>query len=329
MKAAYYEEFADDKSNIKVTDVPKPVPKADQALIKVEAASINPVDTYVIKGNLKDWWGSPLPCIVGYDFAGTIEAIGDGSTTDLKVGDEVFGVNWGPENHMTEPVASTFAEYVALPIEKLSKKASNVPTDVAGSIGLVGTTAYQGVGFNGVHDGGTGKILILGGAGAVGSLAIQIAKQAGWWVATTCSPRTKPYVESFGAADLIIDYTKEKWDDHPDLQGIDGVFDAIGEEDGLERAKKIVKPDGCFSTCVTHSIGTDTKKNSDTMKFAAAYVFHHDKDAQDKLMDMLSTDKLKLVVENTFPLTQQGVMDIIDAMNSRKNMGKNTLVMSK
>eukprot|EP00562_Extubocellulus_spinifer_P031441 CAMPEP_0178710332 /NCGR_PEP_ID=MMETSP0699-20121125/17724_1 /TAXON_ID=265572 /ORGANISM="Extubocellulus spinifer, Strain CCMP396" /LENGTH=306 /DNA_ID=CAMNT_0020358873 /DNA_START=122 /DNA_END=1042 /DNA_ORIENTATION=+ len=303
MKAAYYEEFADDKSNIKVTDVPKPVPKADQALIKVEAASINPVDTYVIKGNLKDWWGSPLPCIVGYDFAGTIEAIGDGSTTDLKVGDEVFGVNWGPENHMTEPVASTFAEYVALPIEKLSKKASNVPTDVAGSIGLVGT--------------------------AVGSLAIQIAKQAGWWVATTCSPRTKPYVESFGAADLIIDYTKEKWDDHPDLQGIDGVFDAIGEEDGLERAKKIVKPDGCFSTCVTHSIGTDTKKNSDTMKFAAAYVFHHDKDAQDKLMDMLSTDKLKLVVENTFPLTQQGVMDIIDAMNSRKNMGKNTLVMSK
>merc|ERR1712146_777664 len=150
------------------------------------------------------------------------------------------------------------------------------------------------------------KVLILGGAGAVGTVACQLAKLRGAWVATTCSPRTKDYVIAKSNPDLIVDYTSQKWDeDVPQLKGIDAVFEAVAD-DGFARAKKIVTEGGSFAAIATLMPGLirrHTNQRFSGRRLCASRMVKE----QDELAALLADKKLTLDVEETFPFTSEGV----------------------
>ena len=139
----------------------------------------------------------------------------------------------------------------------LSKKPKEISHEQAAAIALVGTTAYQAL-FNCLNVKEGDKILILGGPTSVGSLAIQLAKNAGAWVATTSSERNVNHVKSL-KPDLIIDYRKEDWSNHPSINGIDAVFDAVGETGAFGKCSgddsKVIKMGGRFVSIANFDAG--------------------------------------------------------------------------
>ena len=177
MKAAIYDSISTDFSTLRVEDVAIPSVKEGQVLVSVKVASINPIDHYVHAGFMASaGWPTPFPFIPGYDFAGTVEALGEG-VSDFKKGDRVYAVNWGKNQHFEEgqPCGGAFAEYCIISSSKLSLIPESVSFDDAAAIALVGTTAYESLMECGKISNDS-RILILGGSSAVGTTAIQIAK---------------------------------------------------------------------------------------------------------------------------------------------------------
>eukprot|EP01034_Spumella_vulgaris_P046494 gene46494-57973_t len=203
MQAIQYSQFSKDgePSPIKLVTVSKPVlSQPGSALIRVHAASINPIDVYVLKGIVLAMlgWPCPLPFTPGMDFSGVIEIVSD-DVTDFHIGDEVFGCHGGVNSHTDEfgSVASTFAEYAIIPSNQFIHKPANLSHVQAASLPMVGMTSIGPL--NLAEIGPNSKVLVLGGSTAVGTLAIQLAKLKGAWVATTASTRAIEYVSQFGA----------------------------------------------------------------------------------------------------------------------------------
>eukprot|EP01134_Creolimax_fragrantissima_P001588 CFRG1588T1 len=248
-KAAVLEEVGG-PSNVKVIDVDvKPVGPG-QVIVKSEYAAINPVDALVMGGHLKSHgWDLPLPFVIGYDISGTVVAVGEG-VTNVAVGDRVFCVNTGQQGHNVEggPIANTFKEYATIKATNLSKIPDGVPADKACAMCLTGTTAYEAVINMNVKKGD--RVLILGGSSAVGQLAIQFAKAAGAWVATTASARTRDFVQKIANPDLIIDYREgEKWHDRADLKNIDAVFASVSDRDIQDKMARMIA-DGSLNVVI-------------------------------------------------------------------------------
>ncbi|XP_010251269.1 PREDICTED: 2-methylene-furan-3-one reductase-like isoform X2 [Nelumbo nucifera] len=195
--------------------------KEDQVLIKVVAAALNPVDGKRRQGKFKAT-DSPLPTVPGYDVAGIVVKAGS-QVQSLKEGDEVYGnIN---EKALENPKQfGSFAEYTAVEEKLLAPKPKNLDFAQAASLPLAVETAYEGLERSGFSAGKS--ILVLGGAGGVGTLVIQLAKQVfgASKVAATSSTGKLELLKSLGA-DLAIDYTKENFEDLPEK--FDVVFDAV------------------------------------------------------------------------------------------------------
>ncbi|MED3892949.1 NADP-dependent oxidoreductase [Peribacillus frigoritolerans] len=196
-------------------DFPMPKINNDEVLVEIYAASINPLDTKIRKGELKLLLKYKMPLILGNDFSGKIVEVGT-SVTKFKVGDEVYG----------RPRANkmgTFTEYLSVNQEDIALKPKNLSFEEAASIPLVGLTSYQAL-----HDilriEKGHKILIHAGSGGVGTFAIQLAKHMGAFVATTASDGTD-LVKSLGA-DEVINYKKEKFEHS--IRDYNAVLDTIG-----------------------------------------------------------------------------------------------------
>lgn len=186
---------------ITVELIGKPVPKDDQLLVRVHAASINPADWHLVRGEpyimrLDTGFGTPKNSRIGIDFAGTVEAIGS-KVTRFKPGDEVFGGANG-----------ALAEYIVIKEDgNLARKPANISFEEAAAVNVGALTAIQAL----RDGGGVGpgqKVLINGSSGGVGTYAVQIAKWLGAEVTAVCSTRNVELVRSLGA-DRVIDYTKE------------------------------------------------------------------------------------------------------------------------
>jgi len=294
--------------------------------VKVHVAAINPVD-YKIKGGFDDW-GVPLPFTPGYDFSGVVEDVHP-DDQEFKVGDEVFGCQWGDGDHgapltvggVTVPVGSCFAEYVLVRKSCASKKPAALSHKVAAAgATLASLTAYQGLDRATVKSGS--RILILGGSGAVGQMAIQLAKSRGAWVATTCSTRSVPFVSQF-APDRIIDYAKENWWELQDLN-VDAVFDTVGCDGLVAKAKAILPADGALVSIATFDFGFDPNGHP-PLRHAAAFVLANSTKMQDDIASLLVDGRIKVVVDSEFPFSQQGVTDIFAKIISGKSLGKNIL----
>src|SRR5437660_3400672 len=198
MKAIVYHEYGS-PDVLKCEEVEKPVPKDGQVLIKVRAASVNPLDWRLMKGKpsiLRIFFGLRKPRLgrPGVDVAGEVQSVGS-NVTQFKPGDEVFGACRG-----------AFAEYACTAESKLVMKPGNVTFEQAASANVAGLTALQGLRDKGKIQPGS-KILVNGAAGGVGTFAVQIAKSFGADVTGVCSTRNLDMVRSIGA-DEVIDYNR-------------------------------------------------------------------------------------------------------------------------
>jgi len=217
---------------LKLEEVAKPTPAHNELLIKVRAASINPLDWHRMRGTpylvrVRIGMGRPKLPRLGVDFSGTVEAIG----TDVKlfkVGDEIFGTADG-----------TLAEYVTSTEVGLAMKPTNMTSQQAASVPVAGLTALQGLRDAG-HIRAGWKVLINGASGGVGTFAVQIAKSFGAEVTAVCSTSNTQMVRSIGA-DHVIDYTAE--DFTKGAQRYDLIFDAAGSHPVLD-LRRVLTPHG-------------------------------------------------------------------------------------
>ncbi|WP_430599604.1 NADP-dependent oxidoreductase [Enterococcus sp. DIV0179] len=229
MKAAVIDTYKQPTPKIK--EVPIPDIRSNDVLVKIVAASINPIDIKTKDGGLKMLLSYDMPIIMGSDFAGIITAVGE-KVTNYSIGDAVYG-------RVQKNRIGTFAEYIAVDQGAIALKPKNINFEGAASIPLVGLTSYQAL-----HDimqiQPGQKVMIQGGSGGIGTIAIQLAKYLGAYVATTTSANNFDLVKSLGA-DYPINYQTTNFAEV--LQDYDYVFDTRGGAT-LEAAFKIIKPGG-------------------------------------------------------------------------------------
>ncbi|WP_276119328.1 zinc-dependent alcohol dehydrogenase family protein [Pararhizobium qamdonense] len=220
MKAMMLHSFGGPEA-FKLRDVPTPVPHAGQVLVRVHATSINPLDYQVRRGDYRDL--VPLPAITGHDVSGVVEAVGPGVTM-FSPGDEV----WYTPQIFDGP--GSYAEYHVANENIIGTKPSSLSHLEAASLSLVGGTAWEALVVRAALRVGE-SILIHGGAGGVGHVAIQLAKAIGANVFTTAREDNFAFVRSMGA-DVVIDYRNEDYVDvimrETGGRGVDVVFDTIG-----------------------------------------------------------------------------------------------------
>ncbi len=220
---------------LKVVDnLPEPTVGPGQVAVEVKAASINPFDWKVREGYAKDYMPLTFPVIMGGDFSGVVTDAGD---TTYKVGDEVYGqaASFGGGS-------GAFAENAAAAVNKIAYKPKNINFEEAASLPLAGQSALQALRDDIKLQSGQ-KILIHGGAGGIGSMAVQIAKAMGAYVIATASTDDIEHVKSLGA-DEVIDYKAE--DFTKKVSDLDAVFDTAGES--VNKSLEVVKKGGVVAS---------------------------------------------------------------------------------
>ncbi len=214
---------------VKLEDVAKPVPADDRMLVKVHAASVNPLDWHFMRGKPyimrpMAGFGAPKDIRMGVDFAGTVEAVGK-DVTQYKPGDEVFGGADG-----------AFAEYVTVRGKgSVALKPANISFEQAAAVPIAAITALQALRDQGKLQAGQ-KVLINGASGGVGTFAVQIAKVLGGEVTGVCSTRNVALVQSIGA-DHVIDYTRE--DFTRGSQRYDLIVDNVGSHSAAQTRRAL------------------------------------------------------------------------------------------
>src|SRR5256886_8378085 len=234
MKAIVYCDYG--LANLKLADIAKPTPTDDQVLVKVHAASVNPLDWRFIEGTpyimraMGVGLRKPKDTRLGVDFSGTVEAVGK-NVTQFKPGDEVFGGKGG-----------AFGEYVCPRADRaVARKPANVTFEEAASVNIAGLTALQAIRDKGKVQPGQ-KVLINGASGGVGTFAVQIAKSFGADVTGVCSTRNVDLVKSLGA-DRVVDYTKEDYAKSD--QKYDVILDNVANH-SLSENRKMLPPNGKY-----------------------------------------------------------------------------------
>jgi len=241
MKAVILRSFGGPES-FEILDVPKPAPGAGQVLVRVYATSINPLDYQVRRGDYADL--VPLPAITGHDVSGVIEAVGPGVTM-FSPGDEV----WYTPQIFEGP--GSYAEYHIAAESIVGRKPPSLNHVEAASLTLVGGTAWEALVVRAALRVGE-SILVHGGAGGVGHVAIQLAKAIGARVLTTVREENFEFARSLGA-DVVIDYAKEDYVgavmQETAGRGVDVVFDTVGGET-LARSPEVLAQLGRVVTIV-------------------------------------------------------------------------------
>jgi NADPH:quinone reductase-like Zn-dependent oxidoreductase len=288
---------------LKLEDVAKPTPAHDELLIKVHAASINPLDWHRMHGTpyvarVRIGMGRPKLPRLGVDFAGTVEAIG-ADVKLLKVGEEIFGTADG-----------ALAEYVTSTEVGLATKPTNMTFQQAASVPVAGLTALQGLRDAGQMRPGW-KVLINGASGGVGTFAVQIAKALGAEVTGVCSTSNVQMVRSIGA-DHVIDYTAQDYT--KGAQRYDLIFDTVGSHSVLDE-RHVLTPHGTIVIVGAPSndpwIGpiAGFLKGYFISPFLAQRIVGVQADANktddlDTLRDLMQTGKVRPVIDRQYPLRE-------------------------
>lgn len=230
MKAFVVERYGD-ADTVRAGDVPDPQVGDDDVLVRIRAASVNPLDLKTRDGDLKAILPYRVPFVLGNDLAGEVVAVG-ASVTRFAVGDEVYA---RPDKNRI----GTFAELIAIHQDDVAAKPTTLTMEEAASIPLVGLTSWQALVERANLQPGQ-KVLIHAGSGGVGTIAIQLAKHLGASVATTTSTANIDLVRGLGA-DVVVDYKKQAFETI--LHDHDVVLDTLGGET-LAQSLQVLKPGG-------------------------------------------------------------------------------------
>jgi NADPH:quinone reductase-like Zn-dependent oxidoreductase len=275
---------------IQVEEVSLSDPQSGQLLVCVNAAGVNPIDWKIRAGYMQQTTPLQLPVTLGGDFSGVVEFVGTG-VTNFKVGDRVYG-----QASVTNGGSGSFAEFVIAPPAGTAAKPKSVGHTEAGGLPLVGVSAVQALTENLRLSTGQ-KVLIHGGAGGIGSAAIQLAKHLGADVATTASDNDSGYVKGLGA-NTVIDYKTQKFEEV--VHDLDAVFDTVGGDTYI-RSFKVLKRGGRLVSMLV-------QPRQDLMKEFGVEAFFQFTQATTerltRLAELVDRGALKAHVDKTFPLQQ-------------------------
>jgi NADPH:quinone reductase-like Zn-dependent oxidoreductase len=291
----------------------EPTVSTGKVLVTIKAAGVNPADWKIREGYFQQMAPLQFPSTLGMDFSGVIKQVGVGvSSSDFKQGDEVYGqagvINGG---------SGAFAEMALAKIENIAHKPKRISHNEAAALPLAGVAAWWALKDDiGLSEGQ--KILIHGGAGGIGSIAIQIAKNLGAYVATTVSTNDKQFVQDLGA-DIVIDYMNQTFEDL--LHDYDAVFDTVGG-DTYRRSFKVPRKGGIIVSMLE-------QPDSELMnQYGIRAVFRFAQANRERLTRLAQwideNNNIRINVERTFSLEQAG-----DALGYQKDVhprGKVVLV---
>jgi NADPH:quinone reductase-like Zn-dependent oxidoreductase len=282
-------------------EVEKPTPNDNQVLVRVHAASANPLDWHEMRGapfiaRLSTGLLKPKNSKVGADVAGRVEAVGK-DVTQFKPGDDVFGGCNG-----------SFAEYVCARGDRLALKPGNLSFEEAAAIPVAAITALQGLRDKGQIQPGQ-KVLVNGASGGVGTFAVQIAKSYGTEVTGVCSTRNLDMVRKIGA-DHVIDYTQEDFTKN-EQQRYDLIYDAVGNR-SVSDYKRALKPGG---TCAVagfssmprlfeHAVVGPLRSKTGNKKVGLMGMAKLNQKDLDFLKELVEAGKIVPVIDRRYPLSE-------------------------
>jgi NADPH:quinone reductase-like Zn-dependent oxidoreductase len=267
-------------------------PPQEKILVNIKASGVNPVDWKIREGHLQQVFPLQFPSTLGMDFSGVIKQLGENVPSDLKQGDEVYG-----QASVFSGGSGAFAELALTNPDSIAHKPKTLNHLEAAALPLVGVTAWQAiVEFIGLSK--SQKILIHGGAGGIGPIAIQLAKHLGAYVATTVSTNDKRLVQELGA-DQVIDYKKENFEDI--IDDYDAAFDTVGG-DTYKRSFKVLKKGSGIIVSMLE------QPNSEIMNqygIKAVFFFTQvNRHRLDKLAEWVDQNNIKVNLDKTFSLDE-------------------------
>ena len=273
-------------------NTPEPTLSSGKVLVSVKAAGVNPVDWKIREGAFQQMIPLQFPFTLGMDFSGIVKEIGEG-VSDFKQGDEVYG-----QVGVVTGGSGAFAKIALAKTESIANKPKKLSHVEAAALPLVGVSAWRALVENiGLSKGQ--QILIHGGAGGIGSIAIQLAKNLGAFVATTVSANDKVFVQELGA-DQLIDYKSQNFEDL--LHDYDSVFDTVGGET-YKRSFKVLKKGGIIISMLE-------QPNSELMsQYNVKAIFQFtqaDRRRLTKLAEWVDQNNIMVNVDRTFLLDEAG-----------------------
>lgn len=305
MKAIVIEQYGG-KEQLKEMEIQKPIPGVKQVIVKLYATSINPIDWKLREGYLKEMMPFDFPIILGWDAAGVVDEVGE-HVIDFNVGDRVFA---RPETTNS----GTYAEYTKVDAHLLAKIPENISFEEAACVPLAGLTAWQCLfDFGNIQKGD--KVLIHAGAGGVGTFAVQLAKDAGAYVATTAGTHNIEFLKSLGA-DEVIDYKKQDFEKI--LRDFDFVLDSLGGEN-QEKSFTVLKEGGKLASIVSDP--NQDKASQKNIKSGNVWLVPNGKQLE-KIAVLLEQNKIKVIIGNKFPLSEEGIKEAHALSESHHAKGK-------
>ena len=290
MKTVHINKYGG-KEVVEINDtVSKPQAEAGKIVVEIRAASVNPIDWKIRQGYLAQMMPLQFPATMGGDFSGVVTEVG-GGVSGFSVGDEVYG-----QGGVLLGGSGTFAEYALVPAQNVAQKPKSISHQEAAGLPLAGVSALQAL-FETIDLKKDQKILIHGGAGGVGSFALQLAKYLGAYVYTTVSTEDVAYVKGLGA-DEIIDYKSQKFEDI--VKDCDAVFDTAGGET-YARSFHTLKKGGIIVSMVE-------QPNMELMeKYAVRAIYQFTQPTREKLeklAGLVEQGVVKVHIDKTFPLDE-------------------------
>jgi len=301
MKAVIIREYGGPEV-LKYEDVPRPEPKENEILVRVIAAGVNPIDAIIREGTYASEFGTNLPLVPGYDIAGVVAKTG-AKITNPRAGDAVYGYVFR---------GGGYAEYAVASEKDLSPKPKSLSFVAAAAVPLAALTAWQALIDTAKLRAGQ-TVLIHGGSGGVGTMAIQIAKAHGARVIATASTPNQDLLKELGA-DVAIDYTKVKFEDV--ARDVDVVLDSVGK-DTLARSYGVVKKGGFIATLVSRLDQAELDKHG--IRGASISVKPNAAELAE-ITKLIEAKKIKPVVTRMIPL--EGVVAGQEQITTQHTRGK-------
>lgn len=306
MKAAQINTYGDSEVVEITNQAPMPALSDGSLIVKVHAAGVNPVDWKIREGYLQKMVPLQFPATLGGDFSGVVVEVGK-DVLNVKQGDEVYG-----QAIIVGGGSGSFAEFASTRAEHVARKPTSVSHTEASSLPLAGISALQALTEH-MNIAKDQKILIHGGAGGIGSIAIQLAKHLGAYVAATARASDAAYVQKLGA-DEFIDYEKQSFEDL--LHDYDAVFDTVGGET-YNRSFKVLKKGGVIVSMLE-------QPNAELMAKHAVKAFAQGTrvmaEQLSKLAKLVNHGVITIHVDKTFPLEQAG--EALEYLQSGMARGK-------
>jgi alcohol dehydrogenase len=268
-------------------------PSEGMVLVTVKAAGVNPSDWKLREGFFKQMVPLQFPATLGMDFSGIIEKVGANTSSDLRQGDEVYG-----QAGVMAGGSGAFAEMALANADKIAQKPKTLTHQQAAGLPLVGVSARQAL-VETMRLSKGQKILIHGGAGGIGTIAIQLAKHLGAYVATTVSINDIQFVKEELGADEVIDYKTQTFEDVLS-HDYDAVFDTVGGET-YTRSFKVLKRGGIIVSMLEQPV----QELMDQFGVKAVFLFSQvNRERLTRLAEWVDQNNIRVHVERTFPLDE-------------------------